>query len=77
MKTKTIKILICENEQKPKLWPEPWKNRALEPEPHSWKPRAADLEQCSSSRRAPDSELWQFCSPEIIHTVAGHTDDPE
>jgi len=40
--TKTIKLLMCENEQKP----EPWKKRDPEPEPHSWKPRAPELELC-------------------------------
>jgi len=44
--TKTIKTLMCENEQKPELEPESWKQRAPEPEPCSWKPRAPELEQC-------------------------------
>jgi len=43
--TETIKILMCENEQKP--------------EPHSWKPKAPELEPCSW-RRAPEPELCHF-----------------
>jgi len=33
---------MCENNQKRKLEPEPWKKRAPEPEPHSWKPTAPE-----------------------------------
>jgi len=41
-----LKILICENEQKPELHPEPepWRKRFPEPESHSWKPRFSELE---------------------------------
>jgi len=43
--TKTIKILMCEDDDKPEIESEPWKKRA--PELHSWKPRAPELTPCS------------------------------
>jgi len=34
---------MCEDEQNP----EPWKERAPDPEPHLWKPRSPELGPCS------------------------------
>jgi len=73
---------MCENDQKPDLEPEP------EPEP--WKKSsgagATLMKTKSSGARARDmflkriisvSFLRRLRSPDIIHTVAGHIDDPE
>jgi len=70
---------ICKNEQKPELEPESWKKKNA----------GATLMKNSSSGagamlmkwRAPDPGAVPFLrrlrSPKIIHTVAGHINDPE
>jgi len=67
-----------ENEQKPELESEPWK-RVLRSHVHenqelrSW----SHVHEKKSSTAGTVSFLRQLRSPEIIHYVAGHVDDPE
>jgi len=78
MHTKPIKILMCENEQKTELGLSHEK-RELRSHTHenqelrSW----SNVREKKSSGFGAVTFLRRLRSPEIIHTVAGHIDDPE
>ena len=80
MHTKTIKILMCENEQKPELGPEPWK-RQPRTQSHTHENQELriwrNVHEKKSSRVGAVTISRRLPSPEIIHTVADHIDDPE
>jgi len=78
MHTKTIKILTCENEQKPELGLSHDK-RELRSHTHEnqelriW----SNVHEKKSSGIGAVTFLRRFRSPEIIHTEAGHIEDPD